>query len=204
MKDSTENPLIEYQGIQIFGSDIEIVTNEYLNKLSNPDLIYTKVAVFNGLLDSIYKKLLKPMVYNPDVLRQSYDYQLLDNIFRSVYLPVCHAFNKTPTILAFCVLVDIDNYNVRCVKNGFYADGTKVSNIHKAIVTKWYQICESGLSGKALEENSIGAMFYLKARYNWREASEIVVQDGSKMVHETAAEIAQRYANARLPEKPEL
>ncbi len=204
MKDSVKNPLITYQGIEIYGSDIDIVTAEYLEKLSNPEMIYTKSAVFNGLMHSIYTKLLKPLVYNPDVLRQSYDYKLLDNIFQSVYLPLCYGFNKTPTVISFAVLVDVDYEHLISVKNGYYPGGEKVNITHSKLVRKWFTTCESGLVNKTVDENGIGSMFLLKAKYGYRDNQTLTIESGSKMVHETAAEIAQRYANARLPEKPEL
>lgn len=204
MKDRTENPIVAYQGIEIYGSDVEIVCQDYIDRLPDINMIYTKSAIFLGMLDSVYKRVLKPLIYNPEQVKQQHNYKLLDDIFYAVYCPICFRFNKTPTIVGFCSLVGLDQSKLYEIKTGVYHDGSKVNITTCRLITKWYSTCEAALVNKTVDENGIGSMFLLKAKYGYRDNQTLTIETGSKMVHETAAEIAERYANTRLPEKPEL
>lgn len=196
-----DNVMLAYNGIEIYKTDIDILCDEYINSLSNPDMIY-KSAVFNGLLDYIYKHSLKDILGN----KVKNDYQLLNNIFYNIYLPICYKYNKTPTILQFSVLADIDNTTLSDIKSGIYrTDGTRVNQTTSQIVKKWYSVCESALLGKAIDESSIGGMFALKACYGYRD-NVIVTETPQQFAIETPEQIAARHKQntLTLPEKPLL
>lgn len=201
MADINNSVMLSYNGIEIYKTDIDILCDEYINSLSNPDMIY-KSAVFNGLLDYIYKHSLKDILGN----KVKNDYQLLNNIFYNIYLPICYKYNKTPTILQFSVLCDIDNANITDIKNGIYrTNGAIVNNNSTQIVKKWYSVCESALLGKAIDESSIGGMFALKACYGYRD-NVIVTETPQQLAIETPEQIAARHKQntLTLPEKPTL
>lgn len=196
-----DNIMLTYNGMEIYKTDIDILCDEYINSLSNPDMIY-KSAVFNGLLDYIYKHSLKDILGN----KVKNDYQLLNNIFYNIYLPICYKYNKTPTILQFSVLCDIDNANITDIKNGIYrTNGAIVNNNSTQIVKKWYSVCESALLGKAIDESSIGGMFALKACYGYRD-NVIVTETPQQLAVDSPETIAERHKQnvLTIPEKPTL
>ena len=200
-----DNSIIAYNGIEIYQSDIDVLCDEYINSLPVPEMVY-KTAVFNGLLDYIYKHLLKNIIKSDNgKTNNSYDYELLDKIFFELYLPVVYKYNKTPTVLQFCCLCHIANSNLSDIRKGVYrSNGSKANTQNTQTVQKWFDICESALYNRAIEDNSIGAIFGLKAAYNWRDTQTITLETPSTIPHETAEQIAAKHANAILPEKPEI
>lgn len=198
-----DNSIIAYNGTEIYQSDIDQLCDEYIDTLPVPDMIY-KTAVFNGLLDYIYKRLLKNIIKTDNGKTNSgYDFKLLDDIFYGIYLPLTYKYNKTATVLQFCCLCHIANSNLTDIRKGVYRNrGTAVNTASTQTVQKWFEVCESALYNRAIEDNSIGAIFGLKANYGYRDSQVITVETPSQIPHETAEQIAAKYANAMLPEKP--
>ena len=166
----TEEKLLnDNQGknIEIYMSDIELIESEYIESLPDESLIY-KSNCFNGLLLKIYQTVLV------NILPKGYrnDYILLNDIFYKVYLPLCFRYNISPTIIQFCsVLTGIDNTNISDIKNGVFRNGYPVKDVNATqIVKSWYAVCESGLLSRAVNDNSIGAIFSLKSLYAYTEA----------------------------------
>lgn len=200
-----ENALIKYCDMAIYPSDIKSMTDEYILTLPNPDMIY-KASVFTGLLEYIYKHSIKDIIIKAKQNNSNYyhDYELLDNIFNNIYVPLCRVYNITPKILTFCAVTGLDNSRLTDLRNGIYRnDGSKVNNNTNQIVKKWYNTCEAGLFEKAVEENGIGSIFGLKAGYGWQESNTVRIETASEQ-HETPEQIAARHSNAQLPEKPVL
>lgn len=193
-----DNSIVACNGVEIYQTEIDILCEEYINSLPDSNLIY-KSSVFSGLLDYIYKHCLKDRIRDQLKL----DFELLDNIFNCIYIPICYKFDKVPTIIQFCVLVNIDNGHISDIKNGIYrTNGTKANTNHVQTVKKWYNTCESALLGKAINESSIGSIFALKSNFGYRDNQTITVESGSVLPHESAEQIAARHAAAMLPEKP--
>ena len=199
-----ENVILVKDNIQVYESDIQVLCEEYINSLPDPEMVY-KTAVYNGLLDYIYKHLLCNVITADNGLtNSSYDYQILDNIFYSVYVPLCSRYDKTPTVLQFTsMLCHIDNRNISDVKNGVYRNGRKVNSDSSRTVQKWYQTCESALYNRAIECNSIGAIFGLKSAHGWKEATTLTIEN-QQIPHETPEQIAAKYADIERPELPDL
>lgn len=195
-----DNSIVACNGVEIYQTEIDILCEEYINSLPDSNLIY-KSSVFSGLLDYIYKHCLKDRIRDQLKL----DFELLDNIFNCIYIPICYKFDKVPTIIQFCVLVNIDNGHISDIKNGIYrTNGTKANTNHVQTVKKWYNTCESALLGKAINESSIGSIFALKSNFGYRDNQTITVESGSVLPHESAEQIAARHAAAMLPEKPKI
>jgi hypothetical protein len=153
--------------INIYNSDISMVEQEYISTLNNPDMIYKSSGTFMGLLNSIYINKLQYI----NVLKENsknefdYDYSVLSNIFYRVYIPLCAKYNKTVTIIGFCNLVDINFDVVSDIYNGV----RKASPAEISAVKKWYGKTKGASLGRAIDENSIGAIFNLKANYGMIE-----------------------------------
>lgn len=200
-----ENALVSFGDISIYADDIEQLCEEYINSLPVPEMVF-KSAGFSGMLDYIYKNALKPVIDNSmqkGVTSSTYNYKLLDDIFFNLYIPLCYKYGLCPTVIQFCVLVNINNTNITDVKNGVYRNnGSKVNPTSSQIVKKWYQVCESATVGKALNESSVGAMFIAKAVYNYNDQAPQQIQLTTAATLESPEQIAARHASAQLPEKP--
>ena len=197
-----EQPIIEYNGKLIFQNDIDLLIEKYIELLPNRDNIY-KVSGFSGLLDYIYKNKLRTF-YNRN--SNYIDYKCLDLVFNNIYIPLCRLFDKAPKIITFCsCLAKIDNNNLSDVKNGITSKGhSRITISDTLIVKKWYEICESSLTEKAIEENSIGAIFGLKSLYGYRDNTTLTIESGSMQQHDTPEQIAARHKSAQLPQKPDI
>jgi len=157
------------ENVSIYINDIWILCDEYINSLDNPDMIY-KSSIFRGMLDYIYRHGLKDIyLYNPKK-SNTLNYDLLDNIFFEIYLPIVYKYNAIPSILGFSTMLRIDSENLSYVRKGVYQDGSMVNKHNSEVVKKWYSVSESSLYDKAVQENGIGAIFGLKAGFGWKEA----------------------------------
>lgn len=200
-----ENALIQTDKCIVYQSDIDYLCEEYLETLHNPELIYTKSAPFNGLLLYLYKHNLQKIIGNKQGNSQNrYDYDLLDKLFDTVYLPLCYRFNKTPTVMQFCLLCGLDNNLLSDLKNGFYRqDNSRVNKETQQKVKKWSAICESSLVSKTVEESSIGSMFILKAVHGYKE-QDSTINLQVQQVTESPESIAEKYSDAEQPKMIDL
>lgn len=201
MQTVTETALITENGISIYADDIERLCAEYVDSLPIPENVY-KTAGFTALLVYIYNNCLKQVIVRRDT---GYNYELLDNIFYKIYIPLCGIYGFTPTVTQFAMFTGINSSNLTDIKNGVYrTDGAKVSHSKTQIVKKWYATSESALLNRAVDSNSIGSIFALKALYQYSDAQTIRVESASQEQHDSAEQIAQRHSAAELPEKPQL
>ena len=193
--------LAEHNGIEVYQSDIDLYCQEYIDNLPDEQLIY-KTPTFTGLLEYLYRKVIKNVVIKDYT---GYDYNVLDNIFYNIYIPLTAKYGFTPSIIQFCTLVKIDNSNLTDVKNGLRRkDNTIVNQNSQQKVKKWYSTCESALFSRAVDTNSIGSIFALKSVYQYNDSQTIRIEQDMTPQHDTAAEIAARHSTATLPEKPDL
>lgn len=201
-----DNVIISDSGIEIFQSDIDILVNEYISTLPDETMIY-KSMTFKGLLLYIYTHKLKYVIEsiknNKQINDSSIDYSLMDSIFENIYLPLCYKFFIVPTVLSFSVFVGISNTYLTEVVSGTYRNGSRVNSKNTETVKKWYAVCESALADKAFNDNGIGAIFGLKANYQWTETAPQIVQ-AEQLTQSTPEQIAERYKDAKRPEIPVL
>lgn len=201
-----DNVIISDSGIEIFQSDIDVLVNEYISTLPDETMIY-KSMTFKGLLLYIYTHKLKYVIEsiknNKQMNDSSIDYSLMDSIFENIYLPLCYKFFIVPTVLSFSVFVGISNTYLTEVASGIYRNGSKVNSENTVTVKKWYAVCESALADKAFNDNGIGAIFGLKANYQWTETAPQIVQ-AEQLTQSTPEQIAERYKDAKRPEIPIL
>lgn len=193
--------ITSYSDIQIYKSDIDMLTSEYIDNLPSETSIY-KSAAFYGLLEYLYKHCLKNVIINR--VPYGYDYKVLNDIFYGVYVPLCTAYSITPTVLQFCTMVHIDNANISDIYKGVYrGNGSKAKPENTQYVKKWYQTCESGMLSRAVNESSIGSIFGLKSVYSYSENNTLTIQTDT-ITHDTAEQIASRHNTVLIPEKPSI
>lgn len=198
---AAEGTLITVNGIELYQSDIDVLCDEYIQSLPDSSMIY-KSTVFCGLLDYIYKHVLKDITRSND---NHIRYDVINEIFYNIYIPLCYRFDKVPTMIQFSVLVNVSNTHLTDVKNGVYrSNGTAVNIACNQMVKKWYDVCESALLGKAINESSIGSIFALKSSFGYHENQTVTIESRQLMPHETPEQIAAKYSDIERPEKPEL
>ena len=197
-----ENILLSHSGIDIYESDIMILCDEYISRLPDSNSIY-KSAVFAGMLRYIYQHKIKDVIetdrINNSLPMNENNYDLLNDIFNNIYIYLCSLYNIVPSIIQFCVLVDIDNTTVSDLNKGIYRTNGKTANPARSqTVKKWYAVCESMLLSKAQNESSIGSIFALKANYGYRDNIQQIEVLPTQQT-QTAEQIKERYKSAQLP-----
>lgn len=201
-----DNTLItKYGEIQVFKNDVEILEQDYISTLNNPEDI-NKTNVFSGLLNHVYINLFSNVVKNNTGLtNSSYDYDALNDIFFRCYVPLAYKYNKTPTLQAFCCLVGISNSALSEIITGTYTTtGNKVNANTCETVKKWKSVCESALVNKAYDDSSIGAIFGLKAAHSWSDQQIQRLEIVNNGTQATPEQIAEKYRDIKQPELPDL
>ena len=205
------NTIKTTDGIEVYESKIQILCDEYINTLNNPEDIYNNPSLFTGMLKYIYKHLFKPrkndkVLYNSNSVLDTSNIELLDNIW-NIYTELCYKYGKRPTLLNFSLLVGISNDTFTTWRQGdFRAEGGGTSSLHCRTVKKWQKECESSLVDGATEKNSIGCIFALKANYGYSETPQRVEIVNGQAPEQIAADIAARHSIGQIqpPELPEF
>ncbi len=154
---------------------IQNTIQQYQDMLPNPEYLYTKVQTFNGLIRYIYNRLIKNILPNT----YNYDYELLDDIFHNVYIPLCSSYGFIPNTLLFCNLCNITEEYIY-TKNNDNSNEYVTENTNKRkninIIKGWSREAESALRSQVSDHSSIGSMFLLKSKYGYRENDVLTVQ----------------------------
>lgn len=199
-------------GTDIYIHKIKELADEYINNLDNPEDIYNNTTLFNGLIKYIYNNYFK---FNPIDYA---DIEYIDNIW-DIYTSLCYKYNKYPTIIEFCLLINISRdtvwewkkNNTRAYKY-YTADGEQIKDIagwklnhpnekytqerstsHSDTVKRWLAECENNLFRGAAESNKVGCIFALKANYGYTETAPVQVQNQQQIVTRTREEIMASY-----------
>lgn len=201
-------------GVQVYENDIMQLADEYISTLSDEDNIKgMNKGLFTGLIKHIYTSVFKDNKLDYD------DIDNLDNIF-NIYVTLCYRLNKRPTMLGFSLMIGVskdtinnwlnnntrgyiyydenDNriYNINTYKmlNPDKKYRQEASSLYSNSVKKWLSECENTLLDGAIENNSIGCIFALKANYNYRDNVVVNVQENAIGTPERSREeIAQNY-----------
>ena len=191
-----DNVILEYNDIVITEYELEKHINQYIQTLNNPDDIYKLHRTFNGLLLYLYKHLIRYVLPN----NYNNDYELLDNIFNNIYIPLCYLYNHIPNIANYCILVHIQYSYFYDLKTGIYKDGSIVNNKSKYIIQKWIDICNGELIEDIIHRNSIGSMFLAKV-HGFREDNTTNISITVNVPSVSEKQLQNIAANA-LPELP--
>lgn len=181
-------------GQEVYRHRILELADEYINSLDDPESISGNNTIFNGLVKHIYNNYFK---YN----KIDYaDIEYIDSIW-DIYTWLCYKYNKYPTIIEFCLMINISRETVTSWKNGstrnyiyYTVDGDRIkdfpawrlnhqgedyrqelSDAHSNTVKKWLAECENNLFRGAAEGNKVGCIFALKANYGYTETAPVPV-----------------------------
>lgn len=195
-------------GAEIYSHAIKQLADEYISTLDEPRDIYNpQTSFFNGMIKYINNNYFK---YNPVDYG---DIEYIDSIW-DIYTSLCYKYNKYPTIIEFCLLINISRDTVwdwkkettRAYKY-YTLDGMEIKDLpgwklnhqgeeyrtepstsHCDTVKKWLAECENALFRGAAEGNKVGCIFALKANYGYTETAPVPVQNLNQKVL-TAAEL---------------
>lgn len=180
-------------GTELYTHKIKELADEYISTLDDPEQIYNpQTAIFNGMIKYIYNNYFK-------YIKLDYsDIEYLDNIW-DIYTGLCYKYNKYPTIIEFCLLINISRDTLwewkkeqtRAYKY-YTVDGVEIkdfpawklnhqteeytkesSTSHADTVKKWLAECENALFRGAAEGNKVGCIFALKANYGYTETAPV-------------------------------
>lgn len=207
-------------GTEIYTHKIKALADEYINTLDNPEDIYNNNTLFNGMIKYIYINYFK---YN------KIDYaniEYLDNLW-NIYTSLCYKYNKYPTIIEYCLMININRETITSWKNEttrsykyYTTDGEEIKDLpawrinhpnedykqelstsHSNTVKKWLAECENNLFRGAAEGNKVGCIFALKANYGYTETAPIPVQNPHQIANRTPEEIAAGYGVTQIEDK---
>ena len=191
--------LVESKDGFVTSQDIENCITEFENSIPDKSVLYVNGhKSFNLLLMYIYKHCLKPLIHNGEF---NYDYELLDNIFNNIYIPLTYKYNRIASVNNFCILVNMNYELFFDIKTGTYrANDGIVNNKHCQILKKWIAICNGELIDNVTHTGNIGAMFIAKTR-GFREEPQTVVMIDTHAPRIDAKQIGDMIG--KLPELPE-
>lgn len=195
----------------------------YVASLDDPKLIYQS-AVFSGLIKEIYNNVFSPIphrtgrrtedglhissFYGIDrIVKDNRSRTLLDihsieellYAWDNIYTYLCSIYNHKRTIIKFCIMIGTTKEYIYSIAN----DKRNKSNSHLGDLLKiWSEQCESDLIDGVTEQNSVGSMFMLKAKYGYVE-TQAPLQIVTNAPTETATQIAQKYTQyIEAPKQP--
>jgi hypothetical protein len=183
----------------ITSQDIEKSINDFENSLSDPGILYINGhKSFNLLLRYLYKHNIVNVI---DTSKYNYDYDVLNQIFINIYIPLTYKYNRIASVNNFSVLVNIDYSLFYDIKTGVYrSNDGNVNDIHSRIIQKWISICNGELIDNVMHTGNVGGMFVAKTR-GFREEPQTVVMIDTHAPKIDAKQIGDMLG--KLPELPE-
>lgn len=165
--------LIDCKNGIITRSQLDIACEDYVKRLKSEEQIYKNSSTFQGLLNYVGNRLIKPLINTEHY--KDYDFTLLNNIYNSIFIYLCNIYGYVSNIIMFCNMCNIDYDYISNIHTG-NTSNMRVNKYIYRVVKIWFRNNESLLVDKTVNHNSIGSMFMLKARYGYREQSELVVK----------------------------
>lgn len=157
--------------IDKYQAQIECIEHDYISSLEFPEMIYSSTDCFSGLINMINRRLFLGQNTN-DVFYRSiftvHDTITLDNLFH-VYCGLCAKYGHIATLIRFCSMVGMNFTKVSDFLAS--ADCGEYKELRELLKT-WYQSNEQGLYDRVAEKNSIGSMFIMKSKFNYRESAQ--------------------------------
>jgi len=171
---------------EYYAERIREVEDNYVNSLKNPDDI-SKVAVFNGLISSIYWHIFKPNRRTKEYKDNSYnnlnrsildydDTETLGNLWE-IYKHLCSKYNIIPIALQYCSMIGISKQTLLEWSNG---DRRKASIDHSCLAKTIHDDCESTILSNVANNNSVGSIFLSKAVYGYNEGNTLTIQTSDR------------------------
>ena len=171
---------------EYYAERIREVEDNYVNSLKNPDDI-SKVAVFNGLISSIYWHIFKPNRRTKEYKENSYnnlnrsildydDTETIGNLWE-IYKHLCSKYNIVPITLQFCSMVGISKDTLYTWLRG---DRREASKTHLSLAKSIHDDCESIILSNVANNNSVGSIFLSKAVYGYNEGNTLTIQTSDR------------------------
>lgn len=142
---------------------IMTICNDFI--LRHPNINLCSSQGLTELLKDIKRK------YKADIN----DIRELD-ILWDIYTVICCTCRIKPTLLRYCIMVNVDITTVSSWIKGEYSG--RVTSGHSQTAQKWKSECESTLYDEVIQTGNIGCMFALKANYGYRDNIQIIQTDG--------------------------
>ena len=181
---------------QILENDIDTYTELYIQSLPDPENIYNSYT-FQGLLSYLCRNVFR-VSFNRDYKRTSViDYNNVNHLYTTwlLYKYICAKYKKAFTFLGYTVFIGVSTADISNWESG------NNNNIIEFINTVKRE-SETGLQDKTINDNGIGSMFILKAKYGYSETPQTVIID-TAAAHNKPDSIADKYGSMPdLPEKP--
>lgn len=198
------NTVITSSGSEVYLNNIYEEVDRYIAELDAEDdeerkKLMRRPAIFRGMLKTIYLNLFKKEAgesrQHNRCSRIDYDnVEVLDELW-DVYSLLAYKYNQVPSLLGFSLMTGISRDTFNDWAKGEYRQGSA----HILSVKKHLQETEGALFDSAATGNP-GAMFLLKANFNYREIGCINEQNTQSLELETPRQITQR----RAVEKPDF
>lgn len=198
-----DNTIRAANNIDIYEHRIYALFDEYKDTLSDNDkdcdIMIRNVRYFKGALKHIYLQLFRPTVlydslsntYSSSILDYN-DTETLDRIW-SIYVSLCYKYGIKPTVMQYGLMTGIPNDTMQ----EWAAGSNSVGNIsgfltgqqeqkHK-VAKSWMQEQETALFDGA-SQGSIGDIFLLKSIYNYRDNTNITIDNNTSAEERHAIE----------------
>ncbi len=197
------NTITTDSGTEVYIHRILEITDDYISRLESPDDI-RDANIFQGLLKEIYVQLFRatePQRYDLKTTIDTSDIKQLDRIW-DLFCAICYKYKHRPTLLRFATMIGISRQTFDDWKNG---KNRGANTEYVDTIQKWLTEAESALEAGAIESNSIGSIFALKANFKWRETAPITEQPSDfGRPQSTPEQIAERWRDVKKPEIPVL
>lgn len=187
--------------IELYLSDLDAMVDEITADIDEDAL--ARPTTFLLILKKIYIAKFRPQTplqYNGKSIILNASPEEIEKLW-DWYCNLAFKYGRTPTVLQFGILTGLDRHTFQDWRDG---STRKANPAYSTLAKKMKQEAEAALESRAYESNSVSAIFGLKASHAWRETSPIAAEITPAIQHETAEQIAARYANATLPKKPDF
>lgn len=186
--------------------DIDICVKNYIDLWLDGDekRLSEPTTLFAGLLNHLYMNYFKKIKYN------YLDIEYLNNLF-NIYTSLCFKYNKYPMFDEFInttglnkmIIYSYRNNNINISgkyiyysKSGIFIDDINdfiikypdeeyikyPSSYINESVKSWESQCEMALRRGTAENNKIGSMFILKAKYGYRETAPVPAPETTRVL----------------------
>ena len=161
--DTDDKEQSEREYIEFITATIMTICNDFVSRHPNINLCSSQ-----GLTE-LLKDIRRKYKADKDNIKEL-------NILWDIYTVICCTCRIKPTLMRYCIMVDISRDTINSWLRGEY--GGRVASGHYDTAQKWKQECESTLYDEVIQTGNIGCMFALKANYGYRDNIQIIQTDG--------------------------
>ncbi len=161
--DTDDKEQSEREYIEFITATIMTICNDFISRHPNINLCSSQ-----GLTE-LLKDIRRKYKADKDNIKEL-------NILWDIYTVICCTCRIKPTLMRYCIMVDISRDTINSWLRGEY--GGRVASGHSDTAQKWKQECESTLYDEVIQTGNIGCMFALKANYGYRDNIQIIQTDG--------------------------